>query len=182
MIREINALGVPPEKVCDYVLANGKIALGIARWTCDSVKISGYWRTLTPEDLAIYVATPGRDRQMPRTTLLQLFSTCHSELDAVRELGNLGFMASYVPPSYNLDALMASNTEYMLFVIPKKGWDGEYWDSKTTEERSKQTECLLNRVLFEVEDNRRANRELSRKLDRLQEETEGLKERLRSAR
>jgi hypothetical protein len=181
MITEINALGVPPEKGKFY-LRSGRIALQISDSILGRVRDVAHWPKLTAEDLAVYVATPARNPQMNRVTLLQLFSHCHSELEAVRELGNLGFMGSYVPPSFNLEPLVASNTEYLLFIIPKKGWNTswEFQDDKQAGGSRIETESLLNRVLFEVEDNRRTNRELSRKLDKLQEETEELKEALRS--
>jgi hypothetical protein len=57
--------------------------------------------------------------------------------------------------------MIASNTEYLLFIIPRRGWNAswECQDDKKVAESRTETDYL---VLCEVEDNRRANRELSR--------------------
>jgi hypothetical protein len=177
MLTEINVLGVPPEHgVID--LLNATIALDIAKAALDIVSEKGEWlSTIVPRDLAVYLAVQRRPHQMTRVILLSLLSHCNGELEVLHELANMGWLPTYLVPSFNLESAVSdSNLEYVLFIVPKVKPTG----SQLTDimEHIKRTEEKLNNMSSAFETKTLNALELSKKIDTLQKESQSLKQRL----
>jgi hypothetical protein len=71
MIREVNLLGVPPERVNASEFTNGRIALGIATCACEEVKKEGYWKS---QNIYDFTSPPQRGLHRCVETLFCSFS------------------------------------------------------------------------------------------------------------
>jgi hypothetical protein len=181
MLTEINVLGVPPERGV-INLCSARIALDIAKAAQDIIMEKGdRLSNIAPRDLAVYMAIQRRPQPMTRVTLLTLLSHCNGELEVIHELANMGWLPTYLVPSFNLENHVSDSVEYILFIVPKVIPDLKPTGSQLVDlmEHIKRTEEKLDSVSRDLGRTRTTNKALSEKIDALQKETESLKQGLK---